>query len=211
MDGQEAFLASLCFLAPFLPIFGQKVQKAKYTWLTSFKTGADLFWDFFSFFGGAFFFFLVCGLCACFLSSSCGVVGWCFCGGVVVFLWWCFCGGVVVFWWCFCCGVLVVFLWWCLSAVLVVVFLLWCFCCGVFVVVFLWWCFCGGVVVFLWWCGGDFVAVWWCFCVGVMVFLCWCVGACYGAYSKKKAGGGLGGRAQRLPPMHSLQGMHCRC
>ena len=31
---------------------------------------------------------------------------WCFCGGVVVFLW--RCGGVVVFlWWCFCGGVFV--------------------------------------------------------------------------------------------------------
>ena len=48
--------------------------------------GADLFWDFFLFFWGIFF-FLVCGLCACFFSSSRGVVGWCFCGGVVVFLW----------------------------------------------------------------------------------------------------------------------------
>ena len=94
-----------------------------------------------------------------------------------------------------------------------VVFLCWCFCGGV--VVFLWWCFCGGVlvVVFLWWCGGDFVAVWWCFCVGVMVFLCWCVGACYGAYSKikKKLEGGWGGGRGASPPMHSLQGMHCRC
>ena len=60
--------------------------------------GADLFWDFFSFFGGLFF-FLVCGLCACFLSSSRGVVGWCFCGGVVVFLWWCLCGDVFVVVW----------------------------------------------------------------------------------------------------------------
>ena len=60
--------------------------------------GADLFWDFFSFFLGHFF-FLVCGLCACFLSSSRGVVGWCFCGGVVVFLWWCLCGDVFVVVW----------------------------------------------------------------------------------------------------------------
>ena len=80
---------------------------------------------------------------------------------------------------------------------------------------FLWWCFCGGVLVavFLWWCGGDFVAVCWCFCVGVMVFLRWCVGACYGAYSKikKKLEGGWGGGRSASPPMHSLQGMHCRC
>ena len=44
-------------------------------------------------------FFLVCGLCASFLSSSRGVVGWCFCGGVVVFLWWCLCGDVFVVVW----------------------------------------------------------------------------------------------------------------
>ena len=149
-----------------------------------FGLGADLFWDFFLFFGDIFF-FLVCGLCACFLSSSRGVVGWCFCGGVcvvmflwwcgwVVFLWWCFCGGVVVLL-CFCGGV-VVFLWWCFCGVLVVVFLWWCSCGGVFVVV--WWCFCGvpcgGVfgVVFLWWCFcGGVCVVWLCFCGGVVVFL----------------------------------------
>ena len=51
-------------------------------------------------------------------------VWWCFCGGVVVFLWWCFL--VLRF-----CGVFVV------------VFLR--FCGGV--LVFLWWCFCGGVFV----------------------------------------------------------------
>ena len=152
--------------------------------------GADLFWDFFSFFFGHFF-FLVCGLCACFLSSSRGVVGWCFCGGVfvVVFVWWCFCGGVVG--WCFCGGVVVllcfcggvfVVVWWCFY-VFVVVFLWWCFC--VFVVVFLWWRFCGGVVVFLWcflwWCfwGGVFgvVFLWWCFCGGVVGW-CFCGGVC---------------------------------
>ena len=93
------------------------------------------FGNFFLFFLGIFF-FLVCGLCACFLSSSRGVVGWCFCGGVVVFL--CFCGGVFV-------------------VFLVVVFLGWCSCGGVFVVVWL-----GGlfVVVFVW-CGCVFVVVWW--------------------------------------------------
>ena len=53
---------------------------------------------FFLFLGGIFF-FGVCGLCACFLSSSHGVVGWCVCGGVVVFLWWCLCGDVFVVVW----------------------------------------------------------------------------------------------------------------
>ena len=67
--------------------------------LHKFCFGCGLVLGFF-FLGGGAFFFLVCGLCACFLSSSRGVVGWCFCGGVVVFL-------------CFCGGVLVVFLWWC--------------------------------------------------------------------------------------------------
>ena len=60
--------------------------------------GCGFVLGFFSFFGGHFF-FLVCGLCACFLSSSRGVVGWCFCGGVVVFLWWCLCGDVFVVVW----------------------------------------------------------------------------------------------------------------
>ena len=77
--------------------------------------------------------------------------GWCFCGGVVMFLRWCFCGGVLV----------VVFLWWCG---------------GVFVVVVVWWCFCGSVVVFLWWCfcGWGGVCVFFCGCVFVVVFLRWC-------------------------------------
>ena len=147
----------------------------------------------FFFGGGGIFFFFVCGLCACFLSSSRGVVGWCFCGGVVVFLcfcggvlvvvflWWCFCGGVfVVVWWCFCgipCGGVfgVVFLWWCFCGGVCVVWL--CFCGGVVVFLSLWWCFfhCGDVfvLVFLWWCGSVFMFLWWCFCVFVVVFW-WC-------------------------------------
>ena len=86
----------------------------------------------------------------------------------LVFLWWClswcFCVGVVVFLWCCGCVFVVVFLWWCFSGrVFAVVFLWWCFflwwwCGCVFVVVFWWLCFCGGVaVVFLLWCGGVFV------------------------------------------------------
>ena len=59
----------------------------------------------------------------------------------------------MVVWWCFCGGV-VVFLWW-RGGVFVLVFLL-CFCGGVFVVVFLWWCL---VVVFLWWCSCRCVCV----------------------------------------------------
>ena len=55
--------------------------------------GADLFWDFFSFFLGHSFFFGLWALCL--LSFQ---LTWC---GWVVFLWWCFCGGVfvVVFVW----------------------------------------------------------------------------------------------------------------
>ena len=157
-------------------------------------SGCGLVLGFFFFFFGHFF-FLVCGLCACVLSSSRGVVGWCFCGGVVVFLWWCFCGGVCVvmfLWWCFCggvvvllcfCGGIFVVVWWCFC-VFVVMFW-WCFGGGVFVVVFLWRCFCGGVFVVVWWCfcgvpcGGVFgvVFLWWCFCGGVVGW-CFCGGVC---------------------------------
>ena len=63
-----------------------------------YKWVRTCFGIFFLFLGGIFF-FLVCGLCACFLSSSRGVVGWCFCGGVVVFLWWRLCGDVFVVVW----------------------------------------------------------------------------------------------------------------
>ena len=136
------------------------------------------------------------------VQSSTGVgLEWCFCGGVVVFLWWC--GGVLVVVFCGC-VLVVVFLWWCggvfvvvgwcfwgfvvvfCGCVVVVVFLWWCVCGGVFVVV-LWFCFCGGVfvVAFLWWCCGSvFVVVflwWWCggvfFCGGVLAvvfLLCSC-------------------------------------
>ena len=123
------------------------------------RKGADLFWEFFSFFFGHFFF----GLWAlCLLSFQ---LTWC---GWVVFLWWCFCGGggVVILWWCgwvvllWWCGSAFMFLWWCFCGGVVVLW--WCFCGGVFVVVFLWWCFlwwCGSAFMFLWWCGGVFVLV----------------------------------------------------
>ena len=57
--------------------------------------GADLFWDFFSFFGGHFFFWSV-GFVPAFFPAH---VVWL--GGVFVVVWWCFCGGVfvVVFVW----------------------------------------------------------------------------------------------------------------
>ena len=56
-----------------------------------FEKGADLFWDFFSFFGGHFF---GGGLWAlCLLSFQ---LTWC---GWVVFLWWCLCGDVFVVVW----------------------------------------------------------------------------------------------------------------
>ena len=58
--------------------------------------------------------FMVVFLCWCFCAGVFVLVflRWCFCAGVcvVVFLWWCFCGVVG---WCLCGGV-VVFLWWCL-------------------------------------------------------------------------------------------------
>ena len=101
------------------------------------------------------------------------VVWWCFCSGVVVFLWWCGVVFVVVVWWCFCGGVVLFLLWWC-GGVFMVVLLWWCG--GVFVVVLVWWGFCGGVVArelgfglgVLQDCGfglgvfGVFVVVWWC-------------------------------------------------
>ena len=59
------------------------------------KTGADLFWDFFSFLGGHFFFWSV-GFVPAFFPAH---VVWL--GGVFAVVWWCFCGGVfvVVFVW----------------------------------------------------------------------------------------------------------------
>ena len=58
--------------------------------------GADLFWEFFSFFFGHFFFCWSVGFVPAFFPAH---VVWL--GGVFVVVWWCFCGGVfvVVFVW----------------------------------------------------------------------------------------------------------------